>query len=131
MKQIIGFIPSNPNQNHLRVKNLTGSIIETTNDKVIANFTILVNTKEEIMRLEYPLDECKKYYVSIDHIKKNGLTFHQFCKELNGFDVYLRGSIIHRWELFWSGVTTQYIFSSDSIYTLKDKPSFFSLTQPN
>lgn len=78
MINLIGFIPSEPNEIHYRVKNLTGQVIEENNKIVKVKFDIIENKKEAIVIVQYPKDECKKHYAQT--IKRGGLTFWEFCQ---------------------------------------------------
>ena len=127
MKQIIGFLPSKPNEDHLRVKNLTGKILELNENKVVVEFDIVVNKKETFMRVEYPFNECESHFVSLDPVRKNTLTFHEFCNELKGFEVWRKNTEIPKWQLFWSNISIDYIFSKDSQFTVKDRPALYSI----
>ena len=127
MQCIIGFLPSKPTEDHLRTKNLTGRVIELNENKVVVEFDIVVNKKETFMRVEYPFSECEKYFVSLDLVRKNTLTFHQFCNELKGFEVWKRNTEIPKWQLFWSNISISYIMSKDSEFIVKDRPAFYNL----
>ena len=127
MKQIIGFISKqSTNELHLRVKNLTGNVTEITKDTVTAEFTTLEKignkTVEVFLSLKYPLNECEKYFVSTAAVKKNRLTFHEFCFQLKGFDVFYKNSEISKWELFWSNQKIDNILSQDG-FRLKVRPA--------
>lgn len=127
MKYIIGFLPSNPTEDHLRVKNLTGKVIELDENKVVVEFDIVVNKKETFMRVEYPFSECEKHFVSLDPVRKNTLTFHQFCNELKGFQVWQRNTEIPKWQLFWSNISIEKIFAKDSGFIVRDRPALYSI----
>ena len=121
MKQIIGFLPSKPNEDHLRTKNLTGRVIELNENKVVAEFDIVVNKKETFMRVEYPFNECEKHFVSLDPVRKNTLTFHQFCNELKGLNVFYKGRETPKWQLFWSNVSIDTILLNKGSFMTMDK----------
>jgi hypothetical protein len=126
MKQIIGFLPSKPTEDHLRVKNLTGRVIEATETKVVAEFDILVNKKETFMRVEYPFSECESHFVNfID--RKHNLTFHEFCNELKGLIVFYKGRETPKWQLFWSNVSIETILLNKSGFMTMDKPANYNL----
>ena len=127
MRAIIGFLPSKPTEDHLRTKNLTGKVIELNENKVVAEFDIVVNKKETFMRVEYPFNECEKHFVSLDPVRKNTLTFHQFCNELKGFEVWRKNTEIPKWQLFWSNISIQYIMSKESDFIVKEKPALYSI----
>jgi hypothetical protein len=127
MKQIIGFIPKqSTNELHLRVKNLTGNVTEITNDTVTVEFTTLEKignkTVEVFLTLKYPLNECEKYFISNEAIKKNGINFHKFCRELEGFEVYYNNNEIPKWQLFWSNIKAEKILMQDG-FRLKVRPA--------
>lgn len=104
MRQLIGFVPKQSTTAlHERTKNLTGDVIAIENEIVTVNFTIIENKKEALVTLKYPLNECKKYFVNIEPIRKNGLTFYKFCMELHGLTIFHKGSEVPKWMLFWNG----------------------------
>ena len=127
MRSIIGFIPKqNTNELHLRVKNLTGDVIEITNNTVVANFATIEkidNKKVEIiLTVIFPINECEPYFVSQNHIKRHGINFHQFCMELKGYEIYDKNNEVPKWELFWGNISIYDIFGKNSSYTIKDRP---------
>ena len=129
MKQLIGFIPNkSTNELHLRVKNLTGNVVEITNNTVKVDFFITVDEKVEVLRVDYPLNQCDDFFVG-NPIRKNEVTFHEFCNSLMGFDVYLRNNLVSRWELFFSGYTSQYILSAESNFRIDAKPKPYSFLE--
>ena len=127
MKQIRGFLPQKPNEDHLRVKNLTGTVIEITEQTVLVGFEIIKKKTISFMKVEYPFNECEKHFVSLEPVRKNTLTFHQFCNELKGFEVWRRNTEIPKWQLFWSNISIEKIFSKDSEFIVKDKPALYNL----
>jgi hypothetical protein len=127
MQQIIGFIPKKPNEDHLRVKNLTGTVIEMREKTILVGFEIIKKKNMSFMKVEYPFSECEKHFVSLDPVRKNTLTFHQFCNELKGFEVWKKNTEIPKWQLFWSNISIDYIFSKDGQFTVKDKPKCYNL----
>lgn len=80
MTNLIGFIPSEPNEIHYRVKNLTGEVIEDYNDIIKVKFYIIENKKEVEVIIEYPKNECADFYVKT--ITRKGQTFFQFCQTI-------------------------------------------------
>ena len=121
MKQIIGFLPQKPTEDHLRTKNLTGKVLELNETKVVAEFDIVVNKKETFMRVEYPFNECEKHFVSLDPVRKNTLTFHQFCNELKGLIVFYKGRETPKWQLFWSDISIETILLNKGSFITMDK----------
>ena len=102
MKSLIGFLPTNPTDQHERVKNLTGNILELNKETTTVAFDILDST--EPMILTYPTIECKPYFVSEAPKKVNGLTFFEFSDQLGDWKVFTKdGFQMFKWELFWSG----------------------------
>ena len=128
MKQLIGFVPKHSTTAlHERTKNLTGNITAIENDIVSVDFTIIENKKEVLVSVKYPLNECKDYFVSQDPPRKNGMTFHEFCRELNGFNIYVKGSEVPKWMLFWNGISTSDIFTKKYGITYENRPIAFSV----
>lgn len=126
MKSIIGFLPTkSTNELHARVKNLTGEVIEINERTVLANFDITVNKKVETVTVEYPLNQCKDYFVG-NPIRMNGLSFHQFCTALIGFDVYSFNNLVPRWVLFWGGYNAKDILSGNTKFRVEQKPQLYN-----
>lgn len=120
MKYIIGFLPTKPTKSHTRTKNLTGNVVDNDGKTVTAEFTIIENDEQQTLTVKYPFDECKDYFVTTT--KKNGLTFHDYCNKLNGFNVKRKGSDIPKWMLFWAGITIETIFDKRSGFVVEDRP---------
>lgn len=126
MKQLRAFIPTkSTNELHLRVKNLTGDVVEITEDTVKVDFCVTVNKKVEVLRVDYPLNQCKDYFVG-KPIRRNELTFPQFCDSLIGFDVYSFNKVVPRWVLFWSNYNVKDILSGNTKFKVEQKPQLYS-----
>jgi hypothetical protein len=57
------------------------------------------------------------------YITINGMTFLQFCNEVNGFDFVRRttGTQVFRWQLFWNGIKPEALLSGKTKYKAKFK----------
>jgi hypothetical protein len=101
MKNLIGFMPTNPTNQHERVKNLTGNILELNKETTTVSFDTKDSTEPLIVI--YPTIECKPYFVSEAPKKIKGLTFFEFSDQLGKQKVFNKnGTQLFKWELFWS-----------------------------
>lgn len=104
MKSLIGFLPTNPTADHIRVKNLTGNILELNKQTTTVSFDTKDSTEPLIVT--YPTIECKPYFVSEAPKKIKGLTFFEFSDQLGDWKVFNKNGIqLFKWELFWGGFT--------------------------
>lgn len=54
-------------------------------------------------------------------IKKNGLTYLEFCSELRGLEIYYKNKIISKFLLFWSKTKVDEILSKGGNFKTKER----------
>jgi len=54
-------------------------------------------------------------------IKKNGLTYLEFCNELRGLEIYYKNKIIPKYLLFWSKTKVDEILSKGRNFKTKER----------
>ena len=54
-------------------------------------------------------------------IKKNGLTYLEFCNELRGLEIYYKNKIIPKYLLFWSKTKVDEILSKGENFKKKER----------
>lgn len=116
--QVIGFLPKeNATQEHRRVVNLTGDVQRIEDNKV----DVLFHTKEGKIFVKYNENETK--LINPKKSKRiNNLTFWEFCKELEGYDVYKNNRKINKFELFWNGIKAHELLTQQNGYSLTNRP---------
>lgn len=59
-----------------------------------------------------------------NHGKKKGLSdFAQFHQDLHGYDIFLKGTQVAKWEIFSRRITAEKILSDQTKYTFKKRVS--------
>jgi hypothetical protein len=54
-------------------------------------------------------------------IKKNNLTFLEFCNELRGLEIYYKNKIISKFLLFWNKIKVDEILSKGGNFKTKER----------